>query len=270
MPTLSVILRNREGEDIGRAIKSIKDSMRGKKEVEIIVVTYSKTFSDSFQEEVHLILCNAKRLEAKLLGIRAAKSQKILFLDSDQTVSTDLIQKVLNFEHKVGIIPERSLNVHFIARLMDQKRKETERLMMQHPRFELPVLPRLFDKDLIENALSALGDEIIRNVTWPEDSLIYYETTKITKDIGWVDSCIFNMDPNLKNFVKKSFYYGLKNEQNIINNSMPEEYKNLIRKIQLETLINNRSLNIGMMLCNIIRGVPFLLGSFRSKFVRSL
>jgi hypothetical protein len=270
MPNLSVILRNIEGEDINRVIKSVRDSSINNKDIEIIVVSYSKSFSDYFQDGVHFLLCDAKRLEAKLLGVQAAKSEKILFLDSDQTVSLDLIQKVINFEHKVGIIPERSSNVHFMARLMDAKRKGTEKLMLKHPGPELPVLPRLFCKGVIESALTALGDDIIKNATWPEDSLIYYETTKVTKDIAWVNSYIFNLDPSLKNFVRKSFYYGLKNEQNIIRNSMPEEYKTLIRKIQFETLLNNRSLSVGMMLCNIIRGVPFLLGSLRSKFGRSL
>lgn len=198
-----------------------------------------------------------------------ANSEKILFLDSDQTASSDLIPKLVTFKHEMGIVPERSLNNHFMGKLMDIKRMENERIMMNKPSVFLPVVPRLFTKDLIERTLSSLGDEVIKNVTETEDSIIFYQAMKFSNDIGWIKSVIYNFDPNLRDFARKSFYYGSKNEKSIINGFLSEEYINLVRRIQVETLLNNRSSNVGMLFCNLLRGGPYIIGSMHSRFKRS-
>lgn len=253
-----------------RTIKSIQASSGNETTTEIIVVSYSKTQSEFFKDKVHILRCDAKRIEAKLLGVSMANSDKILFLDSDQTISSDLIQKLVAFKHEMGIIPERSFDNHFMAKLMDIKRIENERLMMNKPSLFVPVVPRLFTKDLIERTLNSLGDEVIKNVTEIEDSIIFYQAMKFSNDVGWVNSFIYNFDPNLRDFVRKSFYYGSKNEKSIINGVLSLEHTNLIRRIQLETLLNNRSPNIGMLLCNLLRGGPYIIGSLHSRFKRYL
>lgn len=268
--SLSIILRSREGEDLTGAIKSIQASSGNHSEIEIIIVSNSTTQAEFFQDKIHILRCDAKRMEAKLLGVRMANSDKVLFLDSDQTVSIDLIPELVVFNHDIGIIPERSSDNHFMAKLMDIKRIENEKHMKDKPSVSVPVVPRFFTKTLIERTLNSLGDEIIKNVAWPEDSIIFYQAMKFSNDVGWVNSVIYNFDPNLRDFVRKSFYYGSRNEKSIINGVLSEEYTNLIRRIQVETLLNNRSPNMGMLFCNLLRGGPYVLGSMLSLFKRSL
>lgn len=265
-PKLTVIMRSRENEDLSHAIQSVLDSSAACSETEIVIATYSDKFSDSMTGQIRTIKCSAKRVEAKVIGVNAARGEKIMFLDSDQMIAPDLIPKILKFDHDMGIVPERSQNVNIMARLMTSKRICTEKRMREGIDLSLPVIPRIFSKELIEKTFSTIDQRIIKNVTETEDSIIFYEAMKHSKDIGWIDSFIFNLDPGLKDFLKKSYEYGSKNERAILDGNLDEEYIELIRRIQFETLINNRSLSLSMLLLNLLRGIPYVLGSVGSYF----
>lgn len=268
MSKLSIVVRSRENEDITETVNSIKFSSGYSSEVEIIVVSYSTITSDICEEGVHYVKCSAKRIEAKVIGVKLSHSDKILFLDSDQTISNDLINEAIGFNHDFGFIPERSSNRHFMAKLMDSKRIKTESLIKKNLNIHIPVVPRLFRKYYIERALSNLGSIIIKNVTETEDSIIFYELLNLTQDSGWLSSFIYNFDPNLREYVRKSFRYGMKNEMGVVYGYLPPEYVSLIRRIQIETLINNRSYDMKMFLCNIIRGIPYMAGTIKSLLKR--
>lgn len=263
---MSVVIRSREGEDLSRTIESIRESSIGIIGIEIIVVSFSNSFSECIKDGIHIISCNVNRIEAKLIGIHYSKSNKIMFIDSDQTVAVDLIPKIIEFDRDMGIIPERSLNTHFMARLLDSKRSILEKRMREAMDIVLPVVPRVFSKVIIERALNSLGEWIRKNVTEFEDSLIFYEVVKFSKDIGWINSYIYNIDPKLKEFVMKSFHYGLANAAVALSGELSEEYVHFIQKIQFETLVNNRIFSLRMLLENMTRGIPFILGEICIRF----
>ena len=265
-PHLTVIMRSRGNETLDTAIKSVLDSSAAGSETEIVIVAFSDMFSDSMNGQIRTIKCSAKRIEAKVIGVSAARGEKIMFLDSDQTVAPDLIPKILNFDHDMGIVPERSLNTNVMAKLMNSKRIYTEKRMRQRIDLSLPVIPRVFNRELIEKTFNSLDKMIIKNVTETEDSIIFYEALKYSKDIGWIDSFIFNVDPGLKEFLMKSYEYGLRNERAILDGNLGDEYIELIRRIQFETLINNRSFSLSVLLLNLLRGVPYVIGSLNARF----
>jgi len=265
-PKLTVIMRSRGNEDLSHAIQSILDSSAACSETEIVIVAFSDMFSDFMTDQVRTIKCSAKRIEAKLVGVNAARGEKIIFLDSDQIVAHDLIPKILNFNHDMGIVPERSQNMNIMGWLMTSKRICTEKRMRRCIDLSLPVIPRIFSKALLEKTFNTIDKRIIKNVTETEDSILFYEAMKHSKDIGWIDSYIFNLDPGLREFLKKSYEYGLKNENAILEGNLDEEYIELVRRIQFETLINNRSLSLSMLLLNLLRGIPYILGILSSRF----
>lgn len=265
-PKLTVIMRSRENENLSHAIQSVVDSSTAGPETEIVIVAYSDKFSDFITGQVRTIKCSAKRVEAKVIGVNAARGEKIMFLDSDQMIAPDLIPKILKFDHDMGIVPERSQNVNIMARLMTSKRICTEKRMRREIDLSLPVIPRIFSKELIEKTFNTIDQRIIKNVTEFEDSIIFYEAMKHSNDIGWIESYIFNLDPGLKEFLRKSYDYGSKNERAILDGNLGEEHIELIREIQFETLINNRSLSLSMLLLNLLRGIPFILGNVGSYF----
>ncbi len=251
---------------MSRTIESIRESSKGIIGIEIVVVSFSRTFSENIRDGIHIISCNDKRVEGKLIGIHFSNSEKIMFLDSDQIVDASLIPKIIEFNKDMGIIPERSLNTHFLARILDAKRSILERRMRDEADIVLPVVPRVFSKVIIERALNSLGEWIRKNVTEFEDSLIFYEAVKFSKDIGWIDSYIYNIDPKLKEFVKKSFNYGSANITVLLSGNLSDEYIHFIQKIQFETLVNNRIFSIRILLVNMIRGIPFILGEICNRF----
>ncbi len=230
-----------------------------------MVVMVSDNPSEYIEENVRYVKCNAKRIEAKMIGTNLAKYDSILFLDSDQIAAPDLIDKIFEFDSDMGIIPERSCNRHLMAKLMDAKRKVTESRMRSAIDISLPVVPRLFKRELLLKVFASLDDKIIKNVTETEDSIIFYEALKYSRDVGWINSYIYNMDPSLREFVRKSFNYGKNNERGILNCYLSEEYIKLIRKIQIETMLNNRSYSPAMFLVNLLRGVPYTFGMIYSR-----
>lgn len=262
---LSVVIRSRKNEDLGKTLGALHYELSNREGLEVIVVSLSDEYREFSSNKVKYIFCNAKRIEAKKIGVERSSYNYVMFLDSDQIVSHTLLGKLLGCSADMVMIPERSSSRDIMSRILNSKRRSTEGKAKKTIDPALPVVPRMFRSSLLEKVFKSLPDFVVKNVTETEDSLIFYEALKFSSDIEWVDDFIYNDDPNILSFIKKSFEYGVKNERSIINGNLPEEYVRLIRKIQFETLINNRTLSIGSFVNNVLRGVPYTIGSMKSR-----
>lgn len=259
---ISIVIRSLKRENLDLTIGSLLESLNAGFQLEIIIVStgppiVSTTNNLSFK----IIISNAKRIEAKKIGVDYAKYNKILFLDSDQVVSSSLLDELSSIEEDMAFIPERSYNRNFIGRLNDKKRVDIEKKMKTTLRIGLPVVPRFFDRSLLLKIFNSLPSSIIKDVTENEDSIIFYECLKYSKSINWVNSFIYNADPSIKVFLRKSFFYGVRNESAIISNKLPSEYILAIRQIQRQFVLNNGSLSISILIFNILRGIPYIIGT---------
>ncbi len=265
--SLTIIIRTKGNEDIKNTIESIRRSFVEETYLEIVVISFSNENATYIKDGVRYYLNRCNRAEAKKIGVDYANAEYVLFLDSDQIISKDLIIKLQSLTGDMIFIPERTYYKHFVANLMDNKRTLLERRMKQKIDVYIPVIPRVFKRELIKSVFDAIDDSILHNLIWPEDSVIFYEALKLSRDITWADSYIYNVDPYLPKFIKKSYYYGKKSEEITSSETLPLEYVNLIRKIQFESLINNRLISLQLILINTMRGIPYVFGLISSHLL---
>ena len=171
-----------------------------------------------------------------------------------------------------GIPKSRSAHLAGVARSMiyyqRRKRLEVEKKMKKKLSLGLPVVPRCFDRSLLVKCFDSLPPGVVKNVTESEDSIIFYECLKYSKSIKWVNSFIYNYDPNIKIFLRKSFIYGLRNENAIVSNLLTPEYIRAIRHFQRQFILNNGSLSFGILIFNILRGIPYIIGTTIARIKR--
>ena len=92
-----------------------------------------------------------------------------------------------------------------------------------------------------------------------EDSVLYYEIFKETRNIGFAKKYILNYDPSLNILMQKAFLYG-KNGKTVKNLEIPDDILVLINKLNRNTL-NVKDLGIGRgYITQILRGLMYELG----------
>ncbi|MHB1812536.1 MAG: hypothetical protein ACYCPR_09030 [Thermoplasmataceae archaeon] len=267
---ITIVIRCIEGDNIDNSLESIFVSDRLDFQQDIVIVSTGPIISRyADMRSINLIISDAKRIEAKKIGIENAKYNSILFIDSDQTLSKELLNSLLYTMEEMVIIPERSMNRNFMGKLMDKKRIALENAMKQRIDITIPVIPRLFARDLLLKAFLTFSAEVIKNVTETEDSLIFYECLKYSTNVGWVKTgIIYNMDPSLLEYINKSYTYGLRNEIRIKDSTLSPEYSRIVRAIQYSTILNNNLPSISTFFLNMIRGIPYTCGLIAARIYK--
>ncbi|MEM3191506.1 MAG: hypothetical protein QW292_05315 [Candidatus Parvarchaeota archaeon] len=257
--SISIITRSLRSSEL----ENFVNNLVSRKDADIEIIAVSKINDHDLGGNINLIVENSNRFEAKITGIKNAKYDKILFLDSDQVPQEGLLTELDDKDDDMVIIPERSLNNNFTARCLDDWRFRNERIAMKNPNPYIPVIPRFFKKEYVMKAIEIINPKLY-NVITHEDSILYYEVYKLTKRISFSKKYIYNNDPPFSLLMKKAFYYG-KNYKEIKSSDIPFEIVDLIDRLDMNTL-NFRELGIGKgYIIQILRGMMYKLGSLSNQ-----
>ena len=250
---ISIITRAYKTSELKKLISNINSI--NEVEIEIIAVC---NVNDYNIEATKLIIENSNRFKARITGIKNSNYDKILFLDSDQIPEKGLLSELDGKNNDMIIIPEKSINNNFISKCLDDWRYRNERLARKNITPYIPVVPRFYKKEYLINAINRIHQNIY-NIIDHEDSIIYYETFKETKNVGFSKKYIYNYDPDFLNLMRKAFLYG-KNERDIKSIDIPEDIKVLIDKLNKNTL-NVKELGIGRgYIIQVLRGIMYEMG----------
>ncbi len=207
---------------------------------------------------INLIIENSKRFQARITGIKSANYDKILLLDSDQIPEKGLLRELDDKNEYMVIIPERSTNENFTSKCLDDWRYRNEKHAMENPNPYIPVVPRYYKSSVLLNVINKFSPDIYEIVDH-EDSVLYYEIFKETRNIGFAKKYILNYDPPLNILLQKAFLYG-KNRKTVQNLEIPDDILMLINKLNRSTL-NVKGLGIGRgYIIQILRGLMYQLG----------
>lgn len=262
--SLSVILRSRRTSELALPLKWIAGYV-ARKDIEVIAVCSINDVAPP--RWVKLMIKRCGRLRARLFGVEEATGDGILFLDSDQVPSKHLLEELKVTDLHMAIIRERSLTGGFVGLCLDDWRLRMERLAMRKHSPELPVVPRFYRRRIASLASQNLPDEVIDAVVSHEDSVFYYEATRVSHNIGFANGFIFNAEPSLLHLMRKAFAYG---ESAYIASRVvsryPEtgHYLSLIRELDNATLrVNEIGIGPGYVI-QTARATAYLLGRLRS------
>ena len=250
---ISIVTRAYKTSELKNLILNLHSNLEVEKE--IIAVC---RINDYDIKGVNLIIENSNRFQARITGIKSTTYGKILLLDSDQIPEKGLLLELDNKNEDMVIIPEKSINNNFTSKCLDDWRYRNEKHAMENPTPYIPVVPRYYKRPVLLNVIHKFSPDIYEIVDH-EDSVLYYEIFKETRNIGFAKKYILNYDPPLNILMQKAFLYG--KFRNIVQNlEPPDEILVLINKINRNAL-NIKELGIGRgYIIQILRGLMYELG----------
>ena len=251
---ISIITRAYKTSELKNLINYL--NLDSNEEKEIIAVC---NINDYEIKNAKIIIENSNRFKAKITGIKNSNYDNVLLLDSDQIPEKGLLNELINKKNDMVIIPEKSIYNNFTSRCLDDWRLRNETYAMKQPTPYIPVIPRFYKRKYLMNAINNMLPENFDVIMNHEDSVLYYEVFKQTKNIGFSRKYILNYDPNFLNLIRKAFLYG-QNENKIKLTKLPLDIKELIDKL------NNNSSNIRELgfgkgyILQIIRAIAYEFG----------
>lgn len=251
--SISIVTRAYKTSELRNLISNLYTNLEVKKE--IIAVC---KINDYDIKGINLIIEDSNRFQARITGIKNANYDKILLLDSDQIPEIGILHELDGKDEDMVIIPEKSIYKNFTSKCLDDWRYRNEKRAIKNPNPYIPVVPRYYKKTLLLNVINNLLPDIYEIVDH-EDSVLYYEIFKETRNIGFAQKYILNYDPPLNILMQKAFLYG-KNGKTVKNLEIPADILVLINKLNRSTL-NVKALGVGRgYITQILRGLMYELG----------
>jgi glycosyltransferase involved in cell wall biosynthesis len=167
----------------------------GRMKISIVVANHGRDLSalkDSIDKSTHkdveFIEINRgfERSKQRNMGIQESTGDAILWLDSDQTISLDLLKEI-NWLLKIGYssiyIPEIIVGTSFFARIRAFERSFLTGTAVDVPRAILKRCMPLFDESLVGPEDADLGQRI-KGLRTTTDSVLYHHD-----DVSFLEYC---------------------------------------------------------------------------------
>ena len=238
------------------------------KNVEILVVdSYSKdrTLKIAKKHECKIVMCKGGLLEARIMGAKESKGEYVLFLDSDQILEPETIERCVEAMKDKDCLwlYERAYNRNkWLPSLYDADRILVQEYMKEGKDLSV-VLPRFFKRDLLIKVFKKIPKDAIPLCSAQDHIITTYEIKKLTNKIGFVGSKekpgVQHMEPdNIIKLIKKQYRWGKVTREfhktgfysELI--SMKHKYRNFDER--------NASLSMKSFILRTLRGVPYFAG----------
>ena len=227
---VSVVIPSKDSPSLHAALESVAVAADqvGPSDVEAIVVDSSDAPVDIALDTraggmtLTVIREPVRRLPARLLGIRLARGRWILNLDSDQAIHPGLLEEILRSDRPAVAIPEvppgdPSQWSHW-ERLVHRAHGNADREFRAHPTLDVPVIPRAYDRELLNRATGAILDDApgrrIENLpTQHEDTVLLSYFLRVNRlsladSLGFASVPIYHPIPDVRDTLRKFFRYG--------------------------------------------------------------
>jgi glycosyltransferase involved in cell wall biosynthesis len=152
-------------------------------------------------------------LEARYQGVKRAKGEYILLLDSDQILNETTVDRAYALCRKKGhdmLILEEGVYEpeSFIEKLFQEDRKLIHSVKDISP-YTGVMLPRFYRRDLLLKAMNNIPVNIRKSVGGQDHAIIYFEVWKLSQKVGMLHHAVNHIEPDsLKKIWKKFFRWG--------------------------------------------------------------
>jgi glycosyltransferase involved in cell wall biosynthesis len=202
-PLVSVIIPTyNSASTLSLTLRSIKRQTYPSVEI-IVVDRFSRDGTPHIASRfgAHVIQADTERAEARNIGLKAAKGQYVLFLDSDMELTPTVIHECVELMEKnsaIGavVIPEITVGNSLVAKIRRYERLHYENTYIESPRF--------YRKDL---AIQAGGFDPA--VVFYEEATLAYKIEKMGYRRVRTKSYILHheKDLSLTELIRKRYYY---------------------------------------------------------------
>ncbi len=221
--------------------------------------------------EDKLLTYSGALLGARREGVKIAKGDYILLLDSDQILDPDALEKCMKkisegFDMlflEEGVYKLESTLEKLIA--MDKKLLHT---VKDFSPITGALLPRFYKTSILKKAFEEIPPEYLEQIGGHDHAIIYYEAQKISQKVALVDLCVRHIESDsIKLMMKKFYRWGL-TSSNVDYGKYSElmGFKKGLRKGLFSKGLVKESLEVLLLIG--LRGLPGKLGIYMGKFKR--
>jgi glycosyltransferase involved in cell wall biosynthesis len=255
-----------------RTLNSCLDSVISQtyKDTELVVVdsnSEDSTIDIAAQHSAKIIHTEKKLLAAKYLGYKNSRGAYVLYLDSDQILQTNTLERAINIiqDYDMMCLEEESYQPRtFLEKLIDADRRLiNDHAILQLDPLEGVLIPRLYRLDLLYCAFQKMQLDELDDIVFFDDLIIYYHARLVSPKVGVLRKAILHVEPpSIYEFCYKSYQYG-KNTQRLRGTNL--YFKLLKRKARLRKGIKLDQRSIESIILFLIRNIPFFVGVGRGR-----
>jgi glycosyltransferase involved in cell wall biosynthesis len=218
---ISIVIPAKNPSSLVSTLESIRRSSLPPLEVVVVdasdpPLTLPAVLSNKYP--TRLITRKSTQLEAQAVGTRAASGSRVLFVDADQSLSTDLLLELSFKPEPAVMMRELSPGRTLLSRLMTRNSDYLIRFSEHHPSNLGLAIPRFFARSDLLRVFYRLEALVFSTGVWRDahpDSVLFalWASTNnldISKAVGIARNPIYHTAPTLGDLYKKTYAYGKK------------------------------------------------------------
>jgi glycosyltransferase involved in cell wall biosynthesis len=213
----------------------------------------------------NIYLYHGGLLGSRLQGIISARGLYVVLLDSDQILSGQTVAKCVDCCERQGkdmVALEEDVYecTNWLQWLFAMDRKVINIVNNLDPTTGV-ILPRFFRKSILVKAIDAIPHNVIDSVGGPDHAILYYESWKLSKNVGMVKGAVRHMETrSLLELIRKCYRWGYTS----YTAKAISKYSNLMRrKERFRTGLFTKGLmiaSLASLVLLILKGVPYKIG----------
>lgn len=267
-PEISVCIPVTDGEHLRDSLDSIFGSNYN--DFEVVVNDSSKKAEVGevlASYDVKTIRKITQSLEGRYLTIKVSKGEKIFLMDETRVMERGLLERVAISKSDMLVVKERDIGKGpfiFLSNL--DKMNLPEETSIMNPIENKSIIPRVYNRDIILNALEAIdrniSEEIRREIVGLDLELIYLESYNNTRDIEIISSpqILHYGDERISQIFRKYYRYGY--SQSTLRGTYYRKFADLTGRNRSNLPLKNR---ISSLPIQLLRGIPFVLGYMKGE-----
>jgi len=161
-----------------------------------------------------VIDCDGKLLAARYLGLKEAKGQYVVLIDTDGILEPMAIERAVGLmdDYDMVVFEVWSYNTGwFIPKLHAASKQIINARFGKPGAFDPtrgPFLPRFFKREILEKAFAAIPQELMPATIHGDHAIIYYESYKVSQRVGGLRNALYDIEPDWKKLWKTRYRYG--------------------------------------------------------------
>ena len=178
-----------------------------------------------------VIECDGKLLAARYLGLKEAKGQYVVLIDTDGILEPTAIERVVGMMDDYDMVVFETLSYNtewFIPKLHGASKQIINTRFGKPGAFDPtrgPFLPRFFKREILGEAFVAIPQELIPATVHGDHAIIYYESYKVSQRVGGLRNALYDIEPDWEKLWKTRYRYGAS-----LRSIKQSYYGNLLRK----------------------------------------
>ncbi|HVZ12549.1 MAG TPA: glycosyltransferase family 2 protein [Patescibacteria group bacterium] len=270
--TISIPTYNSE-KFIGRCLEAIKRQNYSNIEINIIDGgSTDQTVNIARKEGIKdIFICKDALLAARFEGVKHAKGEFVLLLDSDQildkTAIARAVEKIEANKLDMLVLEEHVYKPQtFLEHLFEADRKLIHEVADMSP-YTGVVLPRFYKRRLLESAMKKIPKDVLLHVGGQDHAIIYYEAWQKSQKVGLLETAVFHIEPSSYRVMWQKFYRWGRTSAKAHHSRYD---KLLVKKERFRTGLFRPGLikaSLASVVLLILKGIPYKLGYYQATLL---